>query len=142
MNPLIQAISGTVGALGFAMLFNVHGRKLFLIALGSFLSWGCFLLCSSLGTGYAFFCAALLAAVVSEILARVVKAPVLIFLVPMLIPLIPGSDLYYTMSNLLSGQWEQCVRHAGFLVLEASSIAMGIICAAALGRILFTLWKR
>ena len=45
-----------------------------------------------------------------ELLARAVKAPVIMLLVPMLIPLIPGGDLYYMMSFLVRGQYEAKVR--------------------------------
>ena len=142
MNDLIQTLAGTVGAVGFAMLFNVHGKKLGLIALGSLLSWCCFLCFRSAGVFYAFFCATLAAALIGEILARVAKGPVLLFLVPMLIPLIPGSDLYYTMSNLVNGHQGQFMHHAGLLMSEAGAIALGIICAAAIARLVMTLFHR
>ena len=142
MNDLIQTLAGTVGAVGFAMLFNVHGKKLGLIALGSIPSWWCFLNCRSAGVFYAFFCATLAAALISEILARVAKGPVLLFLVPMLIPLIPGSHLYYTMSRLMNGEQDRFVRHATLLMTEAGAIALGIICAAAIARLAMTLFHR
>lgn len=142
MNDLIQTLAGTVGAVGFAMLFNVHGKKLGLIALGSLLSWCCFLCCRSTGIFYAFFSATLAAALIGEILARVAKGPVLLFLVPMLIPLIPGSDLYYTMSNLVNGHQGRAMHHAGLLMSEAGAIALGIICAAAIARLVMTLFHR
>lgn len=142
MRDWIQALAGTVGAVGFAMLFNVHGKKLILIALGSLLSWCCFIGCRNEGVFYAFFCATLAAALIGEILARVAKGPVLLFLVPMLIPLIPGSDLYYTMSNLVNGEQERFMHHAKLLVTEAGAIALGIICAAAIARFVITLFHR
>lgn len=138
---LIQTLAGTVGAVGFAMLFNVHGKKLGFIAAGSALSWCCFLLCSSAGVFYSFFCATCAAALISEILARAVKGPVLLFLVPMLIPLIPGSDLYYTMSHLVDGDEELFVYHAGLLLMKAGAIALGIICAAAIAKIIATIFQ-
>lgn len=139
MNDLIQTLAGTVGAVGFAMLFNVHGKKLGLIALGSLVSWGCFLLCRGAGIFYAFFCATCAAALISEVLARVAKGPVLLFLVPMLIPLIPGSDLYYTMSYLVNGERGLSLHHAILLLSEAGAIALGIICAAAIAKIVLTI---
>lgn len=139
---LIQTLAGTVGAVGFAMLFNVHGKKLWLIAGGSVLSWCCFLLCREAGTFYAFFCATCAATLIGEVLARAAKGPVLLFLVPMLIPLIPGSDLYYTMSHLLSGSEELFLYHAKLLLMEAGAIALGIICAAAVAKIVLTVLRR
>ena len=142
MRDWVQTLAGTVGAVGFAMLFNVHGKKLALIALGSLLSWLCFIGCRSAGIFYAFFCATLAAALIGEILARVAKGPVLLFLVPMLIPLIPGSDLYYTMSALVNGEQDRFMYHAKLLLTEAGAIALGIICAAAIARLVVTLFHR
>lgn len=142
MKDLIQTLAGTVGAVGFAMLFNVHGKKLWLIAGGSVVCWCCFLLCREAGTFYAFFWATCVAALIGEVLARVAKGPVLLFLVPMLIPLIPGSDLYYTMAHLLGGEEGLFLHHAKLLVTEAGAIALGIICAAAVARIALTVLRR
>lgn len=138
---LIQTIAGTVGAVGFAILFNVHGKKLGFIAAGSVLSWCCFLLCHNADTFFAFFCATSVAALISEVLARVARGPVLLFLVPMLIPLIPGSNLYYTMANLLNGNKQLFLRHAELLLTEAGAIALGIICAAAITKIVLTVFR-
>lgn len=139
---LIQTIAGTVGAVGFAILFNVHGKKLGFIAAGSVLSWCCFLLCHNTDTFCAFFCATCIAALISEVLARVARGPVLLFLVPMLIPLIPGSDLYYTMAYLLNDNKGLFLHHAGLLLTEAGAIALGVICAAAITKIALTIFRR
>ena len=142
MNDLIQTMAGTVGAVGFAMLFNVHGKKLLLIALGSLISWCCFLLLREYGLFYSFFCATCAATLIGEALARIVKGPALLFLVPMLIPLIPGSDLYYTMSSLLIGDRSALLHHAELLLTAAGAIALGIVCAATTAKIVLTFLKR
>jgi uncharacterized membrane protein YjjB (DUF3815 family) len=67
----------------------------------------------------------------SEILARVVKAPVLMLLVPILIPLIPGGTLYNMMSCLVRSHHERFLRYARQLMEEAGAIALGIIVCAS-----------
>ena len=69
-------------------------------------------------------------AVLSEILARVLKTPVILMLVPMLIPEIPGGDLYYTMSYLVQGKYMEFGNSSKQVLMEAGAIALGIILAS------------
>jgi uncharacterized membrane protein YjjB (DUF3815 family) len=129
----IQTIMGCIGAVGFAVLFNVRGKRLVLIALASALSWLGYVLCDMSGTGlfWAIFCGTTVAGMISEVLARIVKVPVLMLLVPILIPLIPGGTLYNMMSSLVRNQHDLFLRYAQQLLVEAGAIALGIICCAS-----------
>ena len=110
---------GVVGSLGFALLFGIRGTKpLGCIALGSGIGWVVYLVSVAGGHGKAFgmLASSLVIAICSEVTARLIKTPVILLLVPMLIPEIPGGDLYYTMYSLIEG--------------EAGAIALGIILAS------------
>lgn len=135
---ILQALLGGAGSLGFAMLFNVRGKKLIWTAVGGALSWVVFQIVTALGGNVftALLCGTSAAALTSELLARILKAPVIMLAVPMLIPLIPGGDLYYMMSHLIRGQTEQFGHYAQLVIAEAGAIALGIICAASLINIL------
>lgn len=75
----------------------------------------------------------------SEILARVIHAPVLISLVPMLVPLIPGSDLYYCMDALVRSDKETFLVRGTSAITAAGAIGLGIICTTALSHIVFSI---
>ena len=140
MTPyIIQTLMGAVGSVGFAVLFNVRGYRLILFFLGGALDWAVYLLCAH--NGCTMFVSVLLAtmtaALISEVLARLVRAPVLILLVPMLIPLIPGSDLYYTMDALIRGNQEVFLTRGSMAITVAGAIALGIICMTAISHIIF-----
>lgn len=141
---LMQMVMGCIGAVGFAVLFNVRGRKLFYIAAASTLSWLGYALCMYHVSGvfWAFFCGTAVAALLSELLARIVKAPVLMLLVPTLIPLIPGGDLYYMMSYLVRGNHDAFLNSTQLLIVEAGAIALGIICSAWVTSIVLSLRTR
>ena len=126
----VQTLMGCIGSVGFAVLFNIRGRKLLLAAGGGALAWAVYLACTCNGLDIfaGLFFATLAAALASELLARAVKAPVIMLLVPMLIPLIPGGDLYYMMSFLVRGQYEAFGQYAQRVLTEAGAIALGIIC--------------
>ena len=129
----IQTIMGCIGAVCFAVLFNVRGKRLGLIAVSSALSWLGYVLCDANGAGvfWAIFCGTVVAGIISEVLARVVKAPVLMLLVPILIPLFPGGTLYNMMSSLVHSENDAFLRYARQLLEEAGAIALGIICCAS-----------
>lgn len=129
----IQTIMGCIGAVCFAVLFNVRGKRLGLIAVSSALSWLGYVLCDMGGAGvfWAIFCGTVVAGILSEVFARVVKAPVLMLLVPTLIPLFPGGTLYNMMSSLVHREHDAFLRFARQLLEEAGAIALGIICCAS-----------
>ena len=85
------------------------------------------------------FVSSLFVAALSEILARLIKAPVLLLLVPMLIPEIPGGDLYYTMYYLVQRQYTEFGRYSNQVLAEAGAIALGIIIASYIAKIIRSL---
>lgn len=135
---LIQTLMGVIGSTGFALLFGIRGRKLWWIALGSGLGWSVYLLCRAAGHSLfaGLFVASLWIAACSELLARWLKTPVILLLVPMLIPEIPGGDLYYTMYRLVAGDAAGFGMMAKQVLGEAGSIALGILLASYAARLL------
>lgn len=129
---IVQTVMGIIGSLGFAVLFGVIDRKLFWIAAGSGIGWAVYLLCAARGYGMfmGLFGASLFVGLLSEILARILKTPVILMLVPMLIPEIPGGDLYYTMHDLVQGHYVEFRNSSNQVLMEAAAIALGIILAS------------
>lgn len=129
---VIQTVMGIIGSVGFAVLFGIYDRKLLWIAVGGGAGWAVYLVCVAGGqskfTGL--FVSALFVAACSEIFSRVLKAPVIMLLVPMLIPEIPGGDLYYTMYYLVQGDYAEFGSYANQVLIEAGAIALGIILAS------------
>ena len=99
IDQLIQLAAAGIGSLGFALLFNLRGRRLFWASLGGVISWGVYLVVMAFWPHEAgsYLLAALLLTVYAEIMARIQKAPVTVYLVAGTIPLIPGASLYDMM---------------------------------------------
>lgn len=131
---LVQIFTGFLGSLGFSILFNIRGRKLLIASLGGLLSWTVFLLLEPLlqGETVRYFCAAAVVTVYAEVFARVLKTPTTTFLVPSLIPLIPGGSLYYTMNYALNEQWDLFGHQALYTLELAVALAVGIIAVTTL----------
>ena len=129
MDGIFQLITSFLGTLGFGILFHIRGRKLWLAALGGFLAWAIFLLLGLWieSEPMRYLLVSILTTLYAEVLARWVKTPTTTFIIVSLIPLIPGSGLYYTMANALSGNSEGFMEK-GIYTLELSlALALGII---------------
>ncbi len=126
---VLQLFMAVLISFSYAVIFNVHGRKILLIALGGALDWGVYLLVIFLTKSRiaAFFAATVATTLLSEIAARRMKTPVIVFLVPTLIPLLPGGDLFYTMQNLLFGRMDEFALYGQRVLAEAAAIAFGIL---------------
>ena len=144
MEAVTQILTGAIGSFGFGILFNLRKRKLLIVALGGLMSWAAFLI---LGRWLAeepvrYFLSMGIISIYAEIFARIEKTPTTTFLVPCVIPLIPGSALYYTMNYALNEQWDLFLQKA-FYTLELSlSLALGIIVVTTATRLLTLLLRR
>lgn len=127
---IIQLICAFIGSFGFGMLFNVRKKAILPGAFGGLLCWLVYLV--SINFTPNIFVASIISsgftALYSEILARFLKSPAIIFYIPAVVPLIPGSSLYYTMSSVVSGQWDN-FRNFG---LETVYFTFGIACGLSI----------
>jgi len=135
---ILQILMGALGSLGFSILFNIHGRKIVIAVAGGALSYASYLIT------YHFYqdpvpgilLATIVAAILAEICARLFKAPVIILLVPMLIPLIPGGDLYYAMQHFVFNETEAFSEIIQLVIKEMGAIAGGIIVVTFLAQLI------
>ena len=130
----LQIVMGTVGTVGFAILFNIRGKKLIMVALGGLLAWSFYLaiyhLSGSEMLGY--FISAALISVFSELMARLLKTPTTAFIITSLVPLIPGGSLYKTMRFAFSGNLSSFSQTGLQTVELAAALALGIIVSSAI----------
>ena len=132
---IVSLITGALGTLGFSILFYVHPRRLTLATLGGVLTTGVYLLAGYFLGGELLpnLLGALIGAGFSEICARLTKVPVPIYMVPCVIPLVPGSALYATMFNFVSGNYGAAADAALTTLEVALGISGGIVIASVLG---------
>ena len=128
MHPLLQLAAAWVGSLGFAMLFNVRGKKLPLASLGGLLAWAVYLfIARHTSNDYLCgFCASVALTLYAEVMAIFQKSPVTVFLVSAAIPLIPGAALYRAMDCVMHGDWPGLWARGSYALLFAASMSAGI----------------
>lgn len=128
-----------VCSFGFALLYRMKGKNVLASAFGGMLTWAVYLFCAR-GTESLFVCnmlASVFAAVYAEAFARVLKCPSTVYLVPTIIPLVPGGSLYYTLLYLLSDEQELSERMGLDTLSTAGGIAVGIVVVSVVVRVFF-----
>ncbi|MGN0072925.1 MAG: threonine/serine exporter ThrE family protein [Coriobacteriales bacterium] len=132
----LQTAMAFVGSLGFAMIFHLHRRWLFAASMGGMLSWMVYLgITVGLGVDDIFLptlVASAFAALYAELCARALKVPSLLFVIPAVVPLIPGAALYYTMSFAAVADWATCGTYVVRTLWFAAGIAGGMCITWAL----------
>ena len=128
MKEFIQLMAALLGSLGFAALFNIRGKKLIFATIGGFLSWATYLAaaCSNANPYFCGFISTVLTTLYAEVMARMVKTPVTVFLVSATIPLIPGAALYRAMKCLMHRNYAGFSKEGTYTLLFAASMSAGI----------------
>ena len=138
--PLVQVIVSFIGCVGFAIYFNVHSWGVPLTSLGGLLTWAAYLVAAHFGCGIvgANFWAAVVAAIFSEIMARVRKYPALSYLVVSIFPLLPGAGIYYTMTYILQSNTDAAWAKGMETASVAGIMAVGILLVSTAVRAIYT----
>lgn len=133
-----QVIYAFIVSLGFGVLFNVRDKNLFFAALGGAVGWFFYSLTLNLSDSniLAMLIASISISIYAEIFSRVLKNPVTLFLVCSLIPLVPGSGMYYTVFEAVEGNVFGSLNNGIETLSLAGVIAVGIILVSTLSRLM------
>ena len=126
---IIQILSGILGSVGFALIFNLKRDKIPYIILGSGMGCAIYLICYHYtqnlflsNVAASVFCTAS-----AEFLARWRKAPSSLFLLIHIIPLVPGGSLYRTMRSFVIKDRQAFTQNGMNTLYVAAGIAVGIL---------------
>ena len=139
--PILQVIASTVACFGFSVLFSVRGWKIVYCALGASMTWGVYLLIyraypSVFGATMA---ASIFSGLFGQIVARVKKSPATIFSTICILPLLPGSALYYAMYGLVTRNAELAYTKGEQLALVCFGMVLGFMIVEVVNRFF---WRR
>lgn len=137
LSPVIQNIGSFIGAVGFAIYFNIHGPGGLLCALGSVLAWSTYLITLRFTSSviWANFTGAMVASLYAESMARIRKYPAISYLVVSIFPLIPGAGVYYTMTYAVQGQMDRFASNGMLTAAIAGAISLGILLVSSTFRL-------
>lgn len=130
-----------LGTFGFCILFHVPPRHMVPASIGGAIGWITFVYLSSNGSSKiaACFLGACVVSSLAEVFSRAGKEATTLFIIPGIIPLVPGAPLYYTMRSLLDNDFESAASLGTEALFMAGSIAIALLLVASLTRILMVI---
>ncbi|MGL5646625.1 MAG: threonine/serine exporter family protein [Clostridium sp.] len=133
---LFQTFLAFISTIGFGVIFNIKGRNLIFSSIAGGLSWFIYKFCLLFNPSvtFAMFISAVCFSIYSEILARKLKTPVTTLIISALIPLVPGSGMYYTMYAAVSGDTIKALNLAIDTLSNAGALALGILFISTITR--------
>lgn len=143
MSNYLPCLYALLACFAFGVVFEEKKPEiLFFSAFTGSAAWFVYLVFSFLGSGIRmqtlrYLLAAITAAALSEIFARILKSPTTVFLTIGLIPLVPGAGIYYTMENLINGNMPAFSLKGIETVACAGAIAVGCSFVSSLVKIIF-----
>lgn len=122
-------IAAIIGTFGYSQLFGVKRNRLSYACPGGALSITVYFVCVHMGLSLLMqnMIPAVVATLYAELMARYAKAPATVFLMTSIIPLTPGSRLYYTMRAIVDGNRTQANEYGRETLVIALGIALGIV---------------
>lgn len=138
MEIIKQIICCVLGTLGFAVIMKVPKNSLIFVALGGTISAGVERLTNAcIGDFFSCLIAMICIVFYSEIMARVLKEPSTVILMPSTIPLLPGSAIYYSMLYAVHSNLDGFLTYAKLTLFAGLGIALGAIISTIVIKLIY-----
>lgn len=126
----------TIATVGFSVFLNAPKSALIPAGLTGGIGWTIYYyLINTTGNDIlANFLSAAIVALISEILARKLKHPAILFVIPGIIPLVPGLGMYNTMLYLVQSNYELAVSKGANVLFVGGAISLGVLVVTSLAR--------
>lgn len=133
-NLLENFFFSSLATIGFSIFFNSPIKSLIPAGIIGGIGWTIYIILFNFSGNaiLANFFAAALISLLSEVLARKMKYPAIIFVIPGILPLIPGLGLYNTMLSLVEGNYTDAMSIGTNSLFVSASIAMGVLLITSL----------
>ena len=138
-SPVFRIFATTIGCIGFALIFAIKGRALVYCGIGAALTYTVFYLVDvTLSADYftATIAASMFVAIYAYIVNLATKIPSAVFQIGCVFPLIPGSNLYFMLLGMVSGDNALFADQGKKLILITIGIALGFIIVDVIEKII------
>lgn len=140
MTYLYQILCCFFATVTFAILFHTPRRAVWMCGVIAAVGYLMYLI---LGNNlWSYYAATLMIALLGEVSARILKMPAVIFISTAVIPLVPGTGLYYTMLRLVENDFSAAGQMGAFTLLAMGAMALAIATNGLIARYLFAPRKK
>lgn len=138
MAYLLSAVYAFFGTMGFTVLFNCPKKSVLKASLIGALGWTSYLLTVDSGQSVIMgtFIGAITVGLIGELFANKFRSPATIFIIPGIIPLVPGYGIYYTMISIITKDYATATTKGFEALFVALAIATALIITATIGRLI------
>lgn len=118
-----------LSTIGFAVLFNAPTSTFTKSGLAGGLGWVIYAFAKKLSNSVivSAFLASIVIALIGELFAIMDKNPITVYIIPGIIPLVPGFGLYYTMLSIVEGKFDKAAAHGSETLLISIAIASALV---------------
>ena len=132
---IIQVIGAFVAAAVLPIIFGIPKRHILADGVVGALGWLCYLLVAQkLTVVMATLFASMLVAFLSNLIAKVMKAPVTVFLIPGILSMVPGTSIYRVIYYMMHNDTDS----TRYYLIETLQIAGMIVFAILIIETLFS----
>ena len=128
--------ASTVGTMGIILQFGIEKRAIVWALISSIFCCAAYEIAYLFGCG--FFLSSLIAsgvaAAYSDVVAHLLKVPATVMIIPGIVPLVPGSRLYYTMLGAVNSDMQSFYENGTAALQMSAGLAIGIIAVTAVSR--------
>ncbi|WP_432403121.1 threonine/serine exporter family protein [Wukongibacter sp. M2B1] len=130
-------IFSLISTVGFSVLFNVPKKSIFYAGLTGGIGWTIYMYIKelTLSSAFSIFVASTIVGILGEIFARIDKKPVTTFVIPGIVPLVPGYIIYLSMVELINQEFYEAARLGTEAVFNSGAISVGIILVTSVAKI-------
>lgn len=136
MSLIYHFLFAFIATIGWSIFFNTPKDDLISCGLNGALGWiiYCVLKIVTSNSIFSNFMASLVVTLISEFLARKLRKPAILFVIPGIIPLVPGFGMYNTMIHMIQGSYIKAIEIGTETVLVSGAIVLGILVVTSIVR--------
>ena len=138
-----QFLLGFFATLAFAIVFHVPKKHLVTSAVIGGIGWAIFMVVKiEIGPFVAGFAASCAIGLLADICARRFHQAATVYIIPGIIPLVPGAGMYYTTLYLINGEMSMAADKCIETLMMAGCISVGLLMEESIYRISDSLKNR
>jgi len=139
-NLFLEFIFAFLGTFGFTIIFNVPLRHMAVASFVGGLGSITYHIAMDFGTTITIGCflGACMVGLASDAASRICKEAATIFVIPGVLPLVPGAGTYYTMLAIVEGDLNNAAAQGIQTLAMAGSIALGLLVVGTMVQIILS----